>query len=326
MIKRESVFILGAGASRPFGYPTGRQLREKILEDLKDPESLNLAKDSNEYLERVVRFQRFEEMGFKKKDVLSFRDAFNRSIRYSIDAFLEDRDEFIPLGKRAIADILIPCEDEEVLFNTDDAKIRNWFAYLINKLKSNISNFLENKISFITFNYDRSLEHFLYNHFVNAFKTTQEEVIKLISKIPIIHVYGKMNDLDWQSPEGRAYSVKYNSQELSKAAEKISIVSEKNLDIESSPDFKHAHQLLEKARNVYFLGFGYDENNLNRLKLNQPGNASFWQNKSNIVGTNHQLDFLARSAVNRYFSGKMFQFGPVNSDILDFLKQYLIVD
>ncbi len=31
MIRTPTLFILGAGASRPFGYPTGNDLRHKIL-------------------------------------------------------------------------------------------------------------------------------------------------------------------------------------------------------------------------------------------------------------------------------------------------------
>ena len=34
MIDKQTVFILGAGASAPYGYPTGKQLRQQIIDNL----------------------------------------------------------------------------------------------------------------------------------------------------------------------------------------------------------------------------------------------------------------------------------------------------
>ena len=41
MIKEETVFILGAGASCPYGYPDGKELREQICS--------NFARESKTY-------------------------------------------------------------------------------------------------------------------------------------------------------------------------------------------------------------------------------------------------------------------------------------
>ncbi|WP_156096076.1 hypothetical protein [Methanobacterium sp. SMA-27] len=37
MIKTPTVFVLGAGASIPYGYPSGEKLREEICHELEDP-------------------------------------------------------------------------------------------------------------------------------------------------------------------------------------------------------------------------------------------------------------------------------------------------
>jgi len=51
-------------------------------------------------------------------------------------------------------------------------------------------------LKIITFNYDRTIEHYLYNH--DRFKNNKKSIKAYIKK-SIIHVYGKTGDLDWQS-------------------------------------------------------------------------------------------------------------------------------
>jgi hypothetical protein len=61
MIDTETVFILGAGASKPYGYPTGYELKEFICEKLL--KLISSHKDSfddmdqREHLNRKLRFR-----------------------------------------------------------------------------------------------------------------------------------------------------------------------------------------------------------------------------------------------------------------------------
>ena len=96
----------------------------------------------------------------------------------SIDSFLEHRGEDERyLGKLAIAYALIPFEKEERLFDES-----SWYPILLNKLKFKFEDFEKNKLAFITFNYDRSLEHFLMTALSNQFKKTEQEIAEKIKE------------------------------------------------------------------------------------------------------------------------------------------------
>ena len=136
MITRPTVFILGAGASYSFGYPLGKNLVEIILKNF-DPAN---TKNSIEL---------FKGLGFSEEEIADFRNELKFSVSPSIDTFLEPRKEDERyLGKLAIANALIPFENEEPLFYDN-----SWYSILFNKINSSFENFDKNKVSFITFNY-----------------------------------------------------------------------------------------------------------------------------------------------------------------------------
>lgn len=310
MIESNTVFILGAGASKPFGYPIGLELRKIICDNLGDP---NLRGFKNNKL----RFKLLEELGFNSSKILTFREEFRVSTMNSIDAFLEHRPGFIKIGKIAIADALMPYEKEEArLFDVEN----NWYAYIFNRIRTDFNGFINNKIAFITFNYDRSLEYYLYRALSSAYGKEPADVLKVLENIPILHLYGQLNYLPWQrsQEDGRAYGSYSSADELQKSAEKISIVSE-GVDIDKVPEFKKAHELLANAINIYFLGFGYDETNLNRLNIlrNVKGGAS-------IYGTAYGLQRAELEAIRKYFESKGILLGNETMDALAVLRHHMI--
>src|SRR5687767_1945488 len=88
VIQRRTVLILGAGASMPYGFPSGRDLRDKIIAGLR--------KDTAQL------FQLLGAAGYDLQVIRNFRDALLKSGRPSVDVFLEHRSEFISVGKVAI--------------------------------------------------------------------------------------------------------------------------------------------------------------------------------------------------------------------------------
>jgi hypothetical protein len=63
MIKTPTVFVLGPGASIPYGYPSGEKLREEICHELEDP--------SHPY-GRMLQSQ-----GFSEKEILEFSSSLS---------------------------------------------------------------------------------------------------------------------------------------------------------------------------------------------------------------------------------------------------------
>ena len=139
MINTPTVLILGAGASAPYGFPLGRGLRDLVC-------------DISGTIAAVVA----AAVGQDVEQVEEFVTTLRHSGYTSVDWFLEDRTEFISVGKAAIAAALIPLEQSERLF-PPHAPVAHWYESLLNTLDTPQGAFAENQLSIITFNYDRSL-------------------------------------------------------------------------------------------------------------------------------------------------------------------------
>ena len=123
-------------------------------------------------------------------------------------------------------------------------------------------------MSFITFNYDRSLEQFLFEAIRCHFGKTPEECVKKMDNFPIIHIYGQIGLLPWQDQSGTEYSPKIDVvHRLRLAIESIKLINDER-SIETSEEFQKAYQLIREAEQIFILGFGFDETNLERLQIN----------------------------------------------------------
>jgi hypothetical protein len=262
MVTRPTTLILGAGSSQHYGFPSARDLKADICEQF-----------SNENSPAVKLLCETPGSDFDHYDFVSFAKALRLSGQPSADAFLERNAPFIDIGKTAIAYCLIAYENEEKLFPARSA--HHLYEYIFSKLESDIRDFGANKLSIITFNYDRSLEHFLETALCNSNQTTAstEQVKEAMSSLPILHVYGQLAILPWQIQNPscdlvRAYRPTQSYPDVLRAARTIKIVSEKKEDnLDKDPDFLRAWQLIDNAERLCFLGFGYHETNLDRLKI-----------------------------------------------------------
>ena len=92
----------------------------------------------------------------------------------TIDSFLAENPKFRDIGKAAIAHFLIACENERNLSSSIRHEKKNeraafledsWYQFLWNQMldiRLLTEEDTRDQFYFITFNYDRSLEHFLY--------------------------------------------------------------------------------------------------------------------------------------------------------------------
>ena len=137
---------------------------------------------------------------------------------------------------------------------------------------SKLEQFGNNKLSVITFNYDRSLEQYLWTSLKSTFTGHgQDAYIEQINKIDIYHMYGSLGPLPWQKPEGPFvnYDERKPDQNIYQlCVDNIKIISDAPHNEQEPVDpYLKAHNLLEKALRVYFLGFGYHPLNISRLGL-----------------------------------------------------------
>ena len=266
---------MGAGASEPYGYPSGKSLRDQIIYGLSD--------------ERQHLFKSLKQIGCNSDDIKKFRTCLYYSGKGSVDAFLEHRREFIEIGKSAIAAILMQHEDVEKLFAKGD-----WYQYFYDKLNASFDSFGSNQVSIITFNYDRSLEQYLITALQNSYGKSESECAAILQQIRIIHIHGQLGFLPWQSERSRLYKESQLSEHIQNSAAGIKIIHD-DIDLEKDPEFRRAHEILNDAQIVYIIGFGYNETNVKRLSIPKTINVVGSAYKSPNLRQSRRLEIMNRS-------------------------------
>lgn len=241
--------ILGAGASAPYDYPTGQGLVRQIVEGSESGE----------------QYQARNTVGFSDDELKAFKEDLRHA--ESVDAFLEHRPDYLRIGKFLIAQRLIACEDEDKLSSWQDESKDYWYPYLREALITEKGAFNENRLSVVTFNYDRSLEQYLFSALKSRYGWSDEEAAEQLSVINFVHVHGTLGALPWQAPQNkftRPYRVTQEPQAVLETSQSIRIVSDASDD---GAEFRFARKLLEEADYIFCLGFGYSQTNVRRLGI-----------------------------------------------------------
>lgn len=252
MITKSTVLILGAGASYPYDLPLGAELRKSICEMV----------DGHNSVYRSLKLH----TNNNSEEIKNFARQFKRSHVNSIDAFLAKRSEFTEIGKLAIAAALIEKENPDGVLNAKDTE--NWYSYMWNLMIQDIhdiSQLQSNRINFITFNYDRSLEYFLHLSTRNTFGVNDDKAQQALHGLGILHIYGSLGKFHYlPGADVRQYLNDLNNVTLQIAANGIEIIPEARND---SKAFMVARKLCAEAESIGFLGFGFDPLNIERLGL-----------------------------------------------------------
>lgn len=262
MISTPTALVLGAGASNPYGFPLGYQLTETLRQGLTDADQ-----------RRAV-----EAAGFSPTDLDHFAETFRLSGSRSIDEFLARRMEFAEVGKAAITALVLSRERQSHLHphaNHQD----HWYEYLWDRLCSGVINpddLYSNQLWIVTFNYDRSLQQYLRIAATNLFRKQNDQkwVEAFINNLRFIHVYGSVD-----GTYGLFDAVPLD--ERIRQGNSIAIMAEGRND---APHLQECRVLLQSARRVCYLGFGYDPQNLERIN---PANA--FERHLNPAGKNRRI-------------------------------------
>lgn len=311
--------VLGAGASIAMGYPIGDSLRKSILDD-----SLTV------YSDYICN----EDDHIFEDELEHFINTFRSSQMSSIDAFLARRSEFSKIGKRAIAAILLDKEEKELLDNNSHND--HWYAYFFNKIAAaqTWSELSFRGLAVITFNYDRSFEHYLINALMHSYGKTRLEAFGKLKEMAIIHVYGSLGTCDPSDKNYVKYGENITVTNVSLAAKSLKVIPEGRDDDEVLDDVRH---ILSNSHNIAFLGFGFDKTNLERLHANDTCNEKTHHEGQTItrkiIATTYGMtpaESLAagkstyRSDVDRYAHQMEEQF--LNTKCINLLRETLILD
>jgi hypothetical protein len=241
----DTVLVLGAGASMHLGYPLGSGLVEQIK--------------GNSGNEGCAAFKQLRDMGFGRGDILEFHSALVSEGSRSIDDFLSTHEESLVLGRATIAQVLIGHEDPIRLAERD-----NWYWQLGWYFRESF-RINEHPPAIVTFNYDRSLDKFIHDAIKGIFPNSFEYYRRFIK---ILHVHGRLGYLDSDGVEDfvRRYGGEsVTPEQILKSAAGIRVMPE--LSDDYGYDMRCAQQVIANAKKVLFLGFSYNPQNLERLRV-----------------------------------------------------------
>jgi hypothetical protein len=246
MFKKRTVFLLGAGANVPYGFSTGEGLLDKARGI--DPRG------------------RMGNAGLKVTQAESdaFRAALLDNMLPSIDALLEHRDDLWMVGKRLMAKLLFEEEARAGLVSGAG----DWMALVFEKMTEDapsIEKFAENPVTFITFNYDRYLEHRFVCALVARYRIEPRRAWSAMEGMKFLHLHGSLGKLGEQLKGGVAgeYPIPLGAPDrggvytlgvaLDAVDNSIRIVH----DDEIPKIFEEAHTSLRNAQQILLLGFGF---------------------------------------------------------------------
>lgn len=254
MITTPMVLIIGAGASVDYGFPLGSGLVTEIVSGLA-PGNKNTLRVS------------LRRAGFEEGDLNEFRRRLIGSDPLSIDAFLEGAEpEVVAIGRAAIATIVLGrehlCKERGVLISRR-LEEDHWLRYVWNEMRerSTPETFTKNQISFVTFNYDRTIEYYFENVLQDAFDLPHQAASELVHSLHIVHLHGHPSTEfgDYFDPQPGALVLR--------AAEGIRVIHDRVAA--DDPNFALAHEWMKQASQVCFVGFGYHPVNIERLQVAQ---------------------------------------------------------
>jgi len=284
MIQEHTLIIFGAGANSSYGYPTGDELKRNIINHF-----------PNIYLQYKPEAAQYE-----LETINQFCSALDGSDDLLIDYFLDtcNNPQFVYYGKIAILMFIAESEKKVARMKNIDFTEDDWFPIMFNKLVEGIRDPRTlNKnclINFITFNYDRFLEYRLTNSMKNKFSLDWKNSYDIVNKFEIIHVFDRLPSLPF---EDRLKNYKYGDDikfiDIHESTKNIKTISERG-QIEK----ESIYGLISGAQKIYFLGFGYNKENLSLLDIygNIKKNVQIY---GTAYGLNAQKIIVTRNTIGR---------------------------
>lgn len=262
----DKMYVVGAGAHAPYGFPTGAGLKSIIREicyPKNHPSSLRVKfKDDARYLvnflpqEYSSYWARTYDHNKNLNQILDellndFVIDFLDSSESTIDSFLSQVPKWSLLGKLLITYTLRDYEKREPLRRLED----NWIELFLQRhLTSPKPESLSDFPIVITFNYDRLLEESILRRLGSSFGLSAFEADKVLETLPIYHVYGKIGDSRFDDKKSNEPG------HILSDSQNIKIVGEERI---KTPISEIIQKNIASIRKMYVLGFGYDKLNCN---------------------------------------------------------------
>jgi hypothetical protein len=265
MFKKKLLFVVGAGASREFGPPVGKTLASTIKNKMDirfDRMNSNIGHGDLDLFMNLT--------GQMRKDVNELQQAAwlirdGIGLAQSIDDFLDlhRTNSYVNLyGKAAIVKCILEAERASILyfggpatddyFNPDKCA-ETWIVKFLHMLGRGVPREdlpgIFNQVSFIVFNYDRCIEHFLRHALKHLYAIDDEEAQSMVAGLRVIHPYGAPVSAQFGATRANYAALATGIQTYTEQTHSAVILEELQTRI-------------GEAEAIVFLGFAYHDQNM----------------------------------------------------------------
>ncbi|MCX5806847.1 MAG: hypothetical protein NT010_12430 [Proteobacteria bacterium] len=277
MKMKKTLIVLGAGASKDIHepFPTGYELIKEINYHLTTDWICPPETDKGPYLSalmneinKVFTYNIMSSVHVLRSKlwevVLHYEHEYLRSLNISgptIDHFIYEKIQNGKLDNNArnvarFAIAYLIKGLELALFEKNmPIQKENWIEELFKKLSKYPFDEVLEKLNVVTFNYDRVFEYFASEYIKKYYPGESDSRGQQFIRSKVCHVYGSLGTFT-ETP----FELKNNETDKMKTAYtncNLMDYSGKPIQWPAGTDFE----------NIYFLGFGYDKENLKRINL-----------------------------------------------------------
>lgn len=303
---QKTVFVVGAGASYEARLPVGSGLTSIIAEKVNIAFGDWAQVSGDKIIQAAIaNFAQSDQQHTAQQYYTAGRTIAAGMIQaISIDNYLHahaDNSALTWVGKVGIAASILEAEQRSLLVESrgriDLAGVANTWYYTFFQMltegvrRSALEDIFEN-VSFITFNYDRCIEHFLVHALANYFSVSNGTAEELVNQLTIEHPYGQVGKLPWQLANSPTiFGQGLYGPELPDIAAQIRTFTER---IDDQALLQKMRGLLSEAEVIVFLGFSFGDMNMDLLAT-PASNArvmfgtAFGLSDQNIFVTRRQL-------------------------------------
>jgi hypothetical protein len=286
MLHVPTVFVIGAGAGADIDMPLGSRLTDLIASKVNiNYGHTNTRLSGDETTDITLRRIAQTEKLNNANALFGAGRAIAKGISYvrSIDSYIsthEDNENIKIVAKAAIAQIIMEEEKASALWidenkhpreyrNRDKVKL-SWLSDFFYRLQDGIKTNknlpdLFSNLTIINFNYDRCVEHFLYNSIQELYQINDEKAADLIrSGLKMYHPYGWLGPTRWLGPEPSVWfgGAIHGDGDVSQIWKRIKTFHER---VEEGDELREMRAAISAAHSIVFLGFHFHEPNMDLL-------------------------------------------------------------
>lgn len=281
MFRAKTVFVVGAGASAELNFPVGAALLEQIAKKVYITYEYGSPKTGDSVVREALRaslnaHEDVEEFNSHLHSAWQLVDTAKQA--FSIDNVLhaleDEKATFV--GKLGIVRCILEAEKSSPLSGWRDDfaqdatldKLANTWLDALGKLlvldvtRSRFADSFQN-VSFINFNYDRSIEQFLPFFIARYFGVQPHEVREAMEDLTMIRPYGRAGCLPWQAKENSVQFGNGAKHALLSSYQQIKTFTEQ---VEEKTLINSIKAEVESADRIVFVGFGFHRQNLELLR------------------------------------------------------------